>query len=291
MKYAELPENVFLKELTTRDTGQAIRLSDAERWNQTRKDWDLLIQNPQNVCLAAEADGKIIGTATAINYDNEVIWIGMVLVNRKYRGKGVSKMLLSGLFDALGSCRSIKLDATPAGQPVYQKFGFHSEYVIQRMTISSVSAKTLSFDDEFLECVQSNNISEIIEYDRQVFGAYRKQLIEFLIESDPENAWMVKREGKIHGIALGRKGSRFQQIGPVLASSTEDAQKLIAKFLSGLEGQSVVVDILDDKKELMNWLIILGFSQQRHFVRMYQNENPFPGMPENQFLICGPEFG
>lgn len=283
---------VSLKILTVQDFGQAIKLSNAERWNQTEKDWKLLVGNPENICLAATDGEKVIGTATAINYANDVAWIGMMLVDREYRGRGVSKLLLSGLFDRLKSCRSLKLDATSAGQPVYQKFGFKDEYLIHRMTAPSVSLKALPFDDgHSLEKVQPNNIPEVIEYDKQVFGANRRQLIEFLIENDPENVWMIRREGQIRGVALGRKGTRFYQIGPVFASCTEDAKKLIAKSLEGLVPQPLVIDILDDKKELMDWLIILGFSQQRPFVRMYQNENPFPGMPENQFLICGPEFG
>jgi GNAT superfamily N-acetyltransferase len=283
---------VSLKTLTVQDIGQAIRLSNAERWNQTEKDWKLLVGNPENICLSASDGEKVIGTATAINYDNDVAWIGMMLVDREYRGRGVSKLLLSGLFEQLKSCRSLKLDATPAGQPVYQKFGFKDEYLIHRMTAPPVSLKALPFDDgHSMEQVQPNNIPEVIEYDKQVFGANRRQLIEFLIENDQENAWVIRQNGKISGLALVRKGTRFYQIGPVFASGTEDAKKLIAKSLEGLVGQPLVIDILNDKKELMDWLIILGFSQQRPFVRMYQNENPFPGMPENQFLICGPEFG
>jgi hypothetical protein len=52
-----------------------------------------------------------------------------------------------------------------------------------------------------------------------------------------------------------------------------------------------VVDVLNDKKQLINWLNAFGFRSQRHFVRMYLDANPLPGRPENQYLICGPEFG
>lgn len=283
---------IFLKELTIHDIGQAIRLSNAERWNQTNEDWKLLIQNPQNECLAAVADGNIIGTATAINYKNDIAWIGMVLVDREYRGRGVSKMLLSSLFERLRACRSVKLDATPAGQPVYQRFGFKDEYLVYRMTSDSVLGHELSFDDGiYPEPIQIDNIPEIIEFDKRVFGANREQLIRFLFKNDPGNAWVIRRNSKITGFVLGRNGSRFHQVGPLYASNMEDSKKLIAKSFAGLDGQSVVMDILEDKKELILWLNSLGFSIQRPFIRMYKNENPFLGVPENQFLICGPEFG
>jgi GNAT superfamily N-acetyltransferase len=283
---------VSIKKLELQDIVQAVRLSNAEKWNQTEKDWELLIQNPQNICLAAVDGDRIIGTATAINYANDVAWIGMVLVDQEYRGRKVSKLLLAGLFEKLGSCRSLKLDATPAGQPVYQKYGFKDEYLIHRMTASYVFINGLQFDSGVLpERAYPENIPEIIEYDKRVFGADRKQLIGFLIGNCPDNAWMLRQEGQITGIALGRRGSRFFQIGPVLASTTEDAKKLISKSLRGIENQAVAIDILDDKKELMDWLCTIGFTKQRHFVRMFQNENIYPGIPKNEFLICGPEFG
>ena len=102
---------------------------------------------------------------------------------------------------------------------------------------------------------------------------------------------MIKKEGKIKGVALGRKGNRFYQIGPVLATTKENAKTLILKSIVGFEGLPFVVDVPEAKKELIDWLSGLGFSIQRHFVRMYQNKNPFPGILNKQFLICGPEFG
>ncbi|WP_172594530.1 GNAT family N-acetyltransferase [Mariniphaga sediminis] len=281
-----------LRTLTIHDIRQAKKLSDAEKWNQTEKDWELIISKPGNVCLAAETNGKIIGTAAAMNYENEVAWIGMVLVDREFRGQGISKLLLTGLLEQLKSCRSVKLDATPAGQKVYPKFGFREEYLIHRMTIESVETATLKAEcDGSLEPLQPDDIPEVIEYDRRVFGTDRKFLLEFLVENYPEYAWVLKREGRINGFALGRKGTRFNQVGPVMASTTEEATKLMLKLLICLEGKPVVTDILDDKRDLTEWLYAAGFVKQRHFIRMYRNENPFPGIPENQFLICGPELG
>jgi GNAT superfamily N-acetyltransferase len=281
-----------LKILESADIEQALRLSKAEGWNQTEKDWQLLIQNSENVCLAAETGGKIAGTATAINYENDVAWIGMVLVDPEYRGQGLSKTLLSALFEQLKTCRSVKLDATPAGQPVYRKFGFKEEYLIHRMTSDSVSQKSLSEEStSFAEPVHLRDIPEIVDLDKQVFGANRKQLIEFLVENYTNNAWMIKRNGKITGFALGREGTRFFQIGPVLASTTADAKILIMKSLYQLEGRKTVIDVLEDKVELTDWLETLGFVKQRHFIRMYRNDNPYPGISGNHYSIAGPEFG
>ncbi len=107
--------SVVLRPMQLGDISGAMRLSAAEGWNQSEKDWKFLIENPQNICMLAICDEKIIGTTTAINYSNQVAWIGMVLVDAEYRGRGVSKLLLENIFTKSGFIKSVKLDATPQG--------------------------------------------------------------------------------------------------------------------------------------------------------------------------------
>jgi GNAT superfamily N-acetyltransferase len=274
------------------DIEMGMRLSRAEGWNQTEKDWKLLLENTENVCMAAEWDNKVIGTTTAINYSNDVAWIGMVLVDKDYRGRGISKLLLTNVFEKLDSCKSIKLDATPAGQQVYKKLDFADEYLVARMTNTSVKNLSSADDNDIIiEQVQLKDIPEIIALDELVFGANRTRLIEYLVKEYPNKAWMLKRNNSIAGFALGREGNKYHQIGPVMASNTSDAIMLITKSLEKLTNQSVVVDMLCDKENLFNWLESIGFIKQRHFIRMYKKENPFPGVIDKQFLISGPEFG
>jgi len=127
--------------------------------------------------------------------------------------------------------------------------------------------------------------------DELVFGENRTSLIEFLVREYPGKAWLLKRNNSIAGFALGRDGSKYHQIGPVMASTFTDAKILITKAVKELENKPIVVDIPYDKEDLINWLNSIGFIRQRHFVRMYKKENPFPGNVDKQNLICGPELG
>ena len=273
------------------DIVHAMKLSDAEGWNQTEKDWKLLIESPQNVCLLAECNKKIIGTTTAMNYANQIAWIGMVLVAKESRGQGVSKLLLANILKNLESFPSIKLDATPAGQRVYEKFDFKDEYLISRFVTTSM--KNLSFDDDTIsaESIRLKDVEEIIALDEHVFGTNRKELIESLIKRYPHKAWLLKRNNSIAGFALGREGNKYHQVGPVFGPGINEVKTLIRKALKELINQPVVIDVLDEKEDLINWLSSIGFTKQRHFVRMYKKENLFPGIGNKQYLVCGPEFG
>ncbi len=65
---------------------------------------------------------------------------------------------------------------------------------------------------------------------------------------------MLKCNNRLSGFVLGREGSRFHHIGPVMAETNADAKILITKSLSGLIDKPVIIDVPEDKKELIQWL-------------------------------------
>jgi len=274
------------------DLDQAISLSKAEGWNQTEKDWRLLFENPGNTCIVAENINKIAGTATAFNHSDKVAWIGMVLVDKSLRGQGAGKMLLTYIIDKLKHVESIKLDATPAGQPLYQNLGFIEEHKIFRMTTDSMN-NFLFNKNLYNEPVNLDQagFSEVLKLDRTIFGTDRSYLLRALFQNWPGKAFCLERNSTPEGYIFGRDGARFNYIGPVNAISSESARALVAKVLISLNNQPVALDILEDKEDLIAWLESIGFVKQRHFVRMYLNSNPYPGLAKHQYLISGPEFG
>ena len=281
-----------LRPLKAEDLQLALRLSNAEGWNQTAEDWKLMIMDPRNICMAVVKGDRLIATATAVNYNGEVAWIGMVLVDRDHRGQGLSKLLLFNLLERLKSLSSIKLDATPAGQAVYKKFNFKDEFLIHRLTAKSINGEGLTLQDgNAIVPMENHQLPEIVDLDASVFGMKRGPLIKYLWHSSPQTAFVIMRNGKVVGFSLGRKGTRFHQVGPVMAFSAQDAMQLILNCIKNLPGQPLVIDILATWHELQQRLETIGFVQQRYFVRMYRYKNPFPGTVKNHYLICGPEFG
>jgi predicted N-acetyltransferase YhbS len=288
-----MPDNFTFKirPMITNDLNQAISLSNSEGWNQTEKDWKLLLENPLNTCLVAEHNNTVIGTATALNHSNKVAWIGMVLVDKRYRGRGVGKMLLTNIIGALKNVDSIKLDATPAGLPLYQKLGFIGEYKIYRMINPSLQKlKKQAFDYEPIN-IDRESFSDVLKLDKRIFGAARTYLLQTLLRNYPEKAYLIKRNKKLDGYMFGRDGIRFNYVGPVFAFSLDSARILISKTLESLNNQPVALDILQDKEGLIKWLEMLGFVKQRHFIRMNLKSSSYCGLIKYQYLISGPEFG
>jgi predicted GNAT family N-acyltransferase len=288
-----MPENTTftIRQMKPDDLAQAFSLSLKEGWNQTMKDWRLLLDNPDNVCIVAEKDNMIAGTATALNHENKIAWIGMVLVDGSLRGQGAGKMLLEYIINSLKHVQSVKLDATPAGEPLYQKLGFIEEYKIFRMTCDALSHSSEIVAHKELLTINRNNITEVIKLDRNIFGADRSYLLLNLLTENPGRAFYLKKNNSLEGYIFGREGSRFNYIGPVCAITEDTARQLILKALESLNNQSIAIDILEDKTDMINWLETIGFIRQRHFVRMYLTGNPYPGRVNDQYLISGPEYG
>ena len=129
-----------IRNLTIKDFPEAMKLVLAEGWNQTENDWKLFIENPDNACKCMVVDGQLIGTATSYRFSGNLAWVSMVLVDKNYRGHGFGKALMKAVLSELKDCNSVKLDATPAGEMIYEKLGFIKEYSISRWVCDSFDA-------------------------------------------------------------------------------------------------------------------------------------------------------
>jgi hypothetical protein len=185
---------------------------------------------------------------------------------------------------------TIRLDATPDGREVYLKLGFVDEYRLSRME-AIVAEHVTRGEDNAARPMTDADLHRVFDLDHQVFGADRHLMLEWMFAGAPEYAWVVTRDGEVVGYTFGRHGFKFEHLGPVIASDRETARQLAAACLSYQSGRSFILDASHHDAEWMRWLESIGFREQRPFIRMFLGGNRFPGLPEKQFAILGPEFG
>ena len=90
---------------------------------------------------------------------------------------------------------------------------------------------------------------------------------------------------------MGRSGSMYEHIGPIIAEGTPYAADLLAAAMGPLGSKDAVIDVPADKPD---WIVLLeesGFIKQRTFTRMCLGKLHHPGIWEKQFAIAGPEIG
>jgi GNAT superfamily N-acetyltransferase len=281
---------IHYREMTFDDIPAGLALCRASRWNQVQRDWELFLQlNPHGSRVAVHA-GRVVGTVTTVSYQARFSWIGMVLVAPEMRGQGIGARLLREALTVLQNESSIRLDATPAGQPVYRKLGFVDEYGLSRME-TVVNPALLPPAQETVQPMRDADLPQICAMDAAAFGADRSAVLAWLLQGAPELAWVWRRAERLAGYTFGRHGFNFVHVGPVVAEDTAAAQQLVTACLRQHVGRPLILDAPRHTPEWRGWLESIGFAEQRPFIRMYYGVNPHPGLPEKQFAILGPEFG
>ncbi len=269
------------------DIPAALSLCRIAGWNQLSRDWEIFLQLNPDGCIVAEED-KVIGTIAAARYQGRFSWISMLLVDPAFRRQGIGMQLMRESLNTLTPGETARLDATPAGREVYLKLDFAEEYNLSRMTLGSIPRPVKSNGARPLV---KNEISSLAESDGRIFGANRMELLEWLFDGASQYAFLVADKNEIKGYCFGRNGFNYTQIGPVIALDRGIAETLVLSVLSRCPDKPVVLDAPRFDPEWTTWLNTLGFTEQRPYTRMYRGTNAFPGTPEKQYAILGPEFG
>ncbi len=272
------------------DIAAGLELCRASRWNQLSRDWECFLKLSPAGCRVAVKDDRVIGTVATVRYQDRFSWIGMVLVDPAERRQGIGTQLLLEAFDILSDQATIRLDATPAGREVYLKLDFVDEYRLSRME-TVVSDHIARDENDAARPMAESDLPVVFEMDRQVFGADRRVMLEWMLAGAPEYGWVITRDGEVAGYTFGRHGFKFEHLGPVVAEDREVARQLVSACLSRQPGRPFILDASRSDPEWTRWLESVGFKEQRPFIRMFRGENRYPGLPEKQFAILGPEFG
>lgn len=274
-----------LRPLLETDLPFAHRLSRAAGWNQTAADWQRFLDLGQGGCFLAEHDGEPAGTATTICYGTDLAWIGMVLVDPGFQRRGIGTALLHGAIRYLREDRGItcvRLDATPAGRPLYEGLGFEAEWGLRRWRREARGESTEDFPASAITLT-----GESLALDRDVFGADRSALLRSLAA------------GSFGGITLPdgsfgllREGVRALYLGPVTAASTASGLALAGQLIAVCPShREIFWDLPDENAAATELAASLGFQPVRELTRMWLGDNPLACNPEKIFGLAEPALG
>lgn len=272
------------------DLSSAMQLKDLAGWNQTVQDWRRFLRLNPAGCFAALSDGKMAATTTVVTYEKELAWIGMVLVAREHRRRGVAtKLMKTALaYSSAAQVSTVKLDATSEGKSVYENLGFEVELLIERWTGTASTRSTPASSALW----RNSLLTQLIEFDRRAFGADRAQLLQLLIaDSCCAPSIRLDAGGRLRGYALARPGTRAQYVGPIVALESETAFALLDEMSDKLAGAKIYLDVNTTFGVTAGELRARGFSQERDLIRMRRGEQSAAGTSGAVFAIAGPEIG
>lgn len=254
----------MIRVLTHDDLGACLNLSQPAGWNQTEGDWRRALELQPDGCFAAVQDGVVIGTCTVCAF-GPVAWVAMMLVDPAHRSRGIGRALMEhalAFLDAL-KVRSVRLDATPMGQPLYEKLGFVSQFRLARY------AGTLPPDDSppspDVMPVSAERWEELAAMDEHVTRTDRRKLLRYLFNKQPGEVRFV--EGR--GWMTCRQGAVAVQFGPC---EGEAGDLLLSDAFRRYAGRHVYIDIPEMNAAARALAEERGLTIQRHLQRMTRGE-------------------
>ncbi|MBY0521887.1 MAG: GNAT family N-acetyltransferase [Gemmataceae bacterium] len=259
---------IHIRSMTHADLGLGMRLKAQAGWNQIEADWRRALDLGPNGCFVAELDGVPVGTTTTCIFGSTA-WVALVLVDAQVRGQGVGKALLGHVLAYLQErvVRTVRLDATPVGRPLYEKLGFAEEFPLSRYDgiVSAVDAGPAAV-------AVPKTYKPMFELDRAITAVDRSRLLRRLFDERPGEVRIAESADHL-GYCTGRPGALAWHVGPCLAAAAV-GPLLLADAFRRHAGERVFIDIPTGNTAAVRLAESAGLIAQRPLFRMCRGQAP-----------------
>lgn len=260
---------VDLRRMTADDLAAAHGLSSEQKWPHRIEDWEMLFG--LGFGYVVERDGDVIGTAMAWLYGTDAATLGMVIVSPQAQGMGLGRRLMDAVLGDLGT-RTVLLNATDEGAPLYRKLGFEPVGpVFQHQGAAFAVPMAELIPDERVRPLGLKDMPTLHALARRATGMDRDALIDALAPGAQGVA--LTRSNEPVGFALFRRFGRGYVVGPTIAPDTGGAKALISHWLGSNSGMFCRLDV-PEESGLSGWLDELGLPCVGRVMRMVRGPAP-----------------
>jgi predicted N-acetyltransferase YhbS len=262
--------SLTLRPMTGPDIATATVLSREQAWPHREEDWALFLEAGEGI--VAERVGRVLGTVMAWRYGEDFAAVGMVIVASDVQGQGVGRKLMEAMLHRLAG-RTVVLNATAAGLPLYEKLGFVEAGVIhQHQALGPGVAVAEGIPGGRVRTMGrlDNGLGDL--YSR-ASGMERTALFERLAAN--AHTVVLTRDHQTVGFAQVRRFGRGWLVGPVVAPDPGGAKALIVHGLRTHAGSFCRLDVTGDSG-LSEWLEEIGLPRVDSVRTMVHGRSPEP---------------
>ena len=238
-----------------------LRLALSEAWISSEREMVFLLEKFPQGCLTFR-DGEIpVAFITAIKYDSSG-WIGNLIVNEEFRGRGIGFSLMQRALAILhqAGAQTVWLTASTAGKPIYEKLGFIVIDLVRRWMVEGFAAK--------IEQHTRVPFDEMILVDFAGWGDRRHSLLEAICYNGEVFADKC-------GFLAVQRFNCGNQLGPWASKGDGDAAQLLDKVVTPAKGEGTIfLDVPGRNVRAASLLGSRGFLMAGESTLMYRGAVP-----------------
>jgi hypothetical protein len=159
------------------------------------------------------------------------------------------------------------LYAYPDAIPFYTKLGFRydSDFTVLKGTGTS------SFVDARVTQAQRRDFKQIVEFDKNCFGAVRRKVLEPILTDIGNFCYVVFEDNRLIGFLAAALYGKTAELGPLVCSQrrSDIAISLISSAINRLRGYEVVLCLRKKEVAVIDMLTKYGFHESFNVSRMF----------------------
>ena len=277
-----------LEEFNSKDIEGLIELSASVEWDYDDHEINTVLSSGK-IFGHKNFEGKIVSCAAIIPYDTKLASIGMVIVNKKFRGLGLGKEATQKCIDFAPSNTSIMLIATEEGRALYEKMGFITIDYVHKFLCDDYKPLNKS-SDVTIEDFNGNDLKEILNIDKAAFGDKRSKFLQNRINQSDQCLVVRDNNANIIGYGISISGPINLIIGPIVAPDSQTAALILDRLASKHQGK-LRIDVPSGNEEFMLFLEYRGFKQVSQPPVMVINSANLPPRNNTLYGIAAQIFG
>jgi ribosomal protein S18 acetylase RimI-like enzyme len=230
---------------------------------------------PDGWFLALRGD-RPAGMVGAIVY-GAYAHIGLMAVHPEMQRQGIGLALMQYILARLDreGVPQVVLDASRAGQPLYEKLGFVAGELTHMFRRKGDFVGTDLPSD--VRLMTGRDLADVAGLDATAFGANRLNALKILLEACPQRAFITHDEsGQVAGYLIAQEN----RIGPCVAILPEYAERLLQAALTLSYQDALSVAVPSENRWAVGLLPGYGFELSRSNRHMVKGPGGFPGRRE-----------
>lgn len=280
-----------LRPMRSSDLDTCHRLSLHLKWPHRLVDWQFhhAVSRGHVIELQhADAAAEVAGSGMLCLLGSDHAALGLVIVSDPLQGRGLGRAMMQQLLADAGR-RSVLLNATEAGRPLYEKLGFVVTDTLSQHqgTTAQVPAHALPAGSH-IRALRQDEVPALLALDRQASGMDRSALLQALLKI--AKVAVLEQDGQVKGVAMLREFGRGRVIGPVIAADVEDAKRLIGHWVNALPGSFLRIDV-PGRTGLKPWLQQIGLACVDDVVSMCRGTPPAAATPWRTYSLINQALG